>query len=699
MKRRIKYLISLIFSLVFLTVSLLNGSLFTQVVKGEAINLDDYDLLDWEPVASSYWNSTDGVYYNRPISGDVSSATNFNYFLASGKMFTKNDIPNGSIIVVDSGYQYRPEGWINIEKQASRQNNVSTQMVVVDDTWWGNYNYRAFNLSSLTPNTVLHTNLEENAAHLKIYVPKQKQTFKVLAIGNSFSYDAMEHIYGIAEDCGLEDIILGHLYIGGTSLENHWNNASNNSANYTYYKNSTGTWTEEHNKTMLYGIKDEDWDVISLQQVSGLSGVESSYNTNLTNLVNYVNTNKTNPDAQLAWHMTWSYQSNSGHADFSRYNRNQLTMYNAITTATQNKIVANPDFDIIIPSGTAIQNVRTSYIGDTLTRDGYHLSMYLGRYIAGLTWVKAITGLPIEDLTYIPNKNEIKDDYLPIIIEAVNSAIEEPFKITNSTFTKPPVTYEFDNYDVLDWEPVPNAYWNSTDGNGKSTVLLSSANSSATNFGDFVSSARMFTKDDIPVGSLIVADPGYSYRPEGWVTLERQSSRPDLAAFGVMEVDEDWWGDYNYRAFNVMVVGNAADTIPHFRIYIPKETSTTESNEKDIIDFSINGVKGKIKDNSITVLLPYGTDVTALKASITISDKATISPNSNTSQDFTNPIEYTVIAENKTTKTYTVTVTLSDSENPKTDDANISLLFILVGLSLIAFLTKLAKLNFRLDTK
>ncbi len=37
-------------------------------------------------------------------------------------------------------------------------------------------------------------------------------------------------------------------------------------------------------------------------------------------------------------------------------------------------------------AGTAIQNLRTSYMGDTLTRDGYHLEVNTGRYTVSMTW-------------------------------------------------------------------------------------------------------------------------------------------------------------------------------------------------------------------------------------------------------------------------------------------------------------------------
>ena len=38
-------------------------------------------------------------------------------------------------------------------------------------------------------------------------------SIKVLAIGNSFSVDAIEYLYGVLVDLGYEEIVLGNLYI------------------------------------------------------------------------------------------------------------------------------------------------------------------------------------------------------------------------------------------------------------------------------------------------------------------------------------------------------------------------------------------------------------------------------------------------------------------------------------------------------
>ncbi|MCK9478449.1 MAG: DUF4886 domain-containing protein [Firmicutes bacterium] len=272
--------------------------------------------------------------------------------------------------------------------------------------------------------------------------PKVSEKLKVLAIGNSFSVDAMEWLYDIAKDAGVREVVLGNLFSSGAALVTHWNRR--NEAIYTYYKNSSGTWENAESKTLQYGLRDEDWDFIILQQKSGNSGRGSTYGAGsyLENLIAYIKANRTNPDACLGWHMTWAYPQKSTVADFNNYYEgNQMTMYNAIADAVQTVIVPHEEFDFIIPSGTAIQNLRTSYIGDTLNRDGSHLSLNIGRYTAAMTWFKTLTGMSIDGITCTPNNSgdpvPIALEKLPIIREAVNAAVENPFVVTQSSYTHP----------------------------------------------------------------------------------------------------------------------------------------------------------------------------------------------------------------------------------------------------------------------
>ncbi len=89
-----------------------------------------------------------------------------------------------------------------------------------------------------------------------------------------------------------------------------------------------------------------------------------------------------------------------------------------------------------------------------------------------------------------------------------------------------------------------------------------------------------------------------------------------------------------------------------------------ESKDKKILTFqftSVTPVVSAVVNESaktITADLPIGTNVTNLVTAISISDKASISPASGAPQNFANPVNYTVTAENGGTAVYTVTVTV-----------------------------------------
>lgn len=85
-------------------------------------------------------------------------------------------------------------------------------------------------------------------------------------------------------------------------------------------------------------------------------------------------------------------------------------------------------------------------------------------------------------------------------------------------------------------------------------------------------------------------------------------------------------------------------------------TETPAATGKSILSFDYGSISGTISGTKITLTVPFGTDVTALKPSITVSPFAVVSPQSDTAQDFTNPVQYTVTAQNKTQQVYTVTV-------------------------------------------
>ena len=255
--------------------------------------------------------------------------------------------------------------------------------------------------------------------------PAEVKSIRILAVGNSFSVDAMKHhLYQVLESVGYEEITLGNLYIGGCSLNTHWNNANAGISAYEFQYNTSGSWKSVYDVNIDRGLNFADWDIITVQQASPDSGKPDTY-SNLSKLVNYVRTKV--PRADIYFHMTWAYQQNSTHSAFPKYNSDQMTMYSAIVSTVQSKVVGTAGIQGVIPSGTTIQNLRTSSLGDTLTADGYHLKDSYGDYAAALTWYCYLLKGKPEDVSYRPSSIE---GHFDEIAESVTNAIASPYWIT-----------------------------------------------------------------------------------------------------------------------------------------------------------------------------------------------------------------------------------------------------------------------------
>jgi len=261
------------------------------------------------------------------------------------------------------------------------------------------------------------------------------KTLKILAIGNSFSNDTTHFLEDIARAEGFETVLVGNLYISGCTLQTHALNAEGNLPAYKYYMNYDGEWKTITDCTLDYALKDQDWDIITMQQGSTWSGKPETYEPFLTKLIEHVNKTKTNPNARLAWNMTWAYQSDFEKDMFTQYARNQDVMYHAIITTVQSTVQTHKEISYIMPCGTAIQNARTSYVGDTLTRDGYHMSE-LGRVITSYTWLATFLDEPLTEINFtnVSETLTLTEQDKAMILEAVNNAISNPYAVTNSTY-------------------------------------------------------------------------------------------------------------------------------------------------------------------------------------------------------------------------------------------------------------------------
>ena len=259
--------------------------------------------------------------------------------------------------------------------------------------------------------------------------PAEPEPLRILAIGNSFSQDAVEqYLWNLFDEAGTE-VIIGNMYIGGCSLERHWTNAQNNSKSYEYRKVVNGNKTNTKNWSLEMALADENWDYISLQQASDYSGMYDKYEPYLGNLIDYVLEHSSNPRMQLMFHQTWAYAQNSDHQAFPNYDNDQMKMYEGIVDASRQAMDNHPEIKLLIPSGTTIQNGRTTSIGDKWNRDGYHLNTDYGRFAAACTWYETISGNSVLENAWKPSG--VTDGQAKIARNAAHYAVEKPFEVTD----------------------------------------------------------------------------------------------------------------------------------------------------------------------------------------------------------------------------------------------------------------------------
>lgn len=239
---------------------------------------------------------------------------------------------------------------------------------------------------------------------------------KVLSIGNSFSQDAHRWLYQLASVNGF-DMQTANLYIGGCSLEMHWNNVMENSSRYELQRNGGVC---EQIVSIAEALDMDEWDIITLQQKSRYSGMPQTYIPYLTSLADFVREKQ--PQAKLCFHQTWAYEIDFPHESFLDYNRNQKEMFRRIKDCS---LMASKLIDAkLIPTGTVIQKLRETVPmfdyqngGLSLCRDGFHLSYDYGRFAAAATWFHTLT----EQKMHVNTFEDFDTDIIQKIIACVEN--------------------------------------------------------------------------------------------------------------------------------------------------------------------------------------------------------------------------------------------------------------------------------------
>lgn len=254
-----------------------------------------------------------------------------------------------------------------------------------------------------------------------------KEPIRVLAIGNSFSVDAVEqNLWELAREAQT-DLVIGNCYHAGCSIQRHVRNLKENVAEYEYRKIGTdGVLTNLLDATLEKMLADEPWDYVTVQQVSGYSGLYESYHPYMEELLSYVKA-RVPEKCKILFHQTWAYQQGGNHPDFHRYDNDQLTMYRAIMQ-TSRKVMKEMGIKTVIPSGTAVQNARGTWMGDTLNRDGYHMDYHFGRYLIACVWFEVLTGKSVVGNAFLPEGVSVEQQ--KTLQKAAHAAVRKPWKVS-----------------------------------------------------------------------------------------------------------------------------------------------------------------------------------------------------------------------------------------------------------------------------
>ena len=194
-------------------------------------------------------------------------------------------------------------------------------------------------------------------------------SLKILFVGNSFAIDTMEHAANIALALGIKKIKFGTLYVGGCSIDMHYEHAIGDMPVYTYYTNDGDGWSSVPEYKISDAAKEDDWDWIAIQH--GTCGTNRYTSPecyeNLIPLIDYIKA-LVPQHSKIAFNLTWLGEHTCQHHEIISYRGNMTLMREKLVEVTKMMVVDNPKVDLLVPTGTAIENARTSHIG-LLTRD------------------------------------------------------------------------------------------------------------------------------------------------------------------------------------------------------------------------------------------------------------------------------------------------------------------------------------------
>lgn len=212
----------------------------------------------------------------------------------------------------------------------------------------------------------------------------------ILFIGNSFSIDTSTALPELFKSQGIRNVNVYVLYKGGCSMKQHYEYFQKRDNVYELYKYSILGEEKLEKATNIRDVMSRfPYDIVVFQQYSLESGDYSTYEPYLSKLIQAYNLIKLSPRTTFAFNETWAYAYTN--KNLAKY-KTQVDMWKSICSSVK-QMKATTGIDVIIPCGTAVQNVRkveALNVDNDFTRDGLHINLYSGRYLLACTFFESI---------------------------------------------------------------------------------------------------------------------------------------------------------------------------------------------------------------------------------------------------------------------------------------------------------------------
>lgn len=316
------------------------------------------------------------------------------------------------------------------------------------------------------------------------------EAIKVLTIGEDFSRASMtNYLHEVLTAEGYTDITLGHLYASshytlGDYVKDYENKKGPDDPTiYLLELNRVNYWDYIYRYTLDMTLEEDDWDYVVLQTNPIASTNADQFAKDVEAMAAIVKAKL--PDVKIGVHVNWAFQKGyeNSSSDFryqykfgwyysqektgtigtwvaaakaneqndrdqfkTQFSADSNAMFEAIAKAAQQ---AAKKVDFVVPAGTALMNAETSFLGDLRADegepvvDGANLNE-TGKLVTSYLWYSAITGNKVNSVKHYQDfLFDLSSAERKAIVEAVNNAVKNPYKITPaSQYKTEPTQYK-----------------------------------------------------------------------------------------------------------------------------------------------------------------------------------------------------------------------------------------------------------------